>query len=82
MCRIAGIISNKEHYQDLHDNVAAMCTIMAHGGPDDEGISSEQQNGFVFGHRRLALIDLSEAGHQPMYYKEVSVESRTQKVRL
>ncbi len=73
MCRIAGIISNKENYQDLHENVAAMCTMMAHGGPDDEGLSNEQQNGFVFGHRRLALIDLSEAGHQPMYYKDASI---------
>ncbi|HTM99048.1 MAG TPA: asparagine synthase (glutamine-hydrolyzing) [Pedobacter sp.] len=73
MCRIAGIISNKDNYQDLHDNVKAMCNIMSHGGPDDEGITTAAQSGFVFGHRRLALIDLSEAGHQPMYYKDVSI---------
>lgn len=73
MCRIAGIISNTDHYQDLHHNVQAMCKIMAHGGPDDEGISNAEQSGFVFGHRRLALIDLSEAGHQPMHYKNLSI---------
>jgi asparagine synthase (glutamine-hydrolysing) len=73
MCRIAGIISNKEKYNSLHHNVRAMCDIMAHGGPDDEGISNADQNGFVFGHRRLALIDLSEAGHQPMRYQDLSI---------
>jgi asparagine synthase (glutamine-hydrolysing) len=73
MCRIAGIISKKEVYQSLQQQVAAMCNVMAHGGPDDEGISSAEQKGFVFGHRRLALIDLSEAGHQPMHYKELSI---------
>src|SRR3569832_1781696 len=40
---------------------------MAHRGPDDEGIwcSSEQRVGL--GHRRLAIIDLSPLGHQPMW---------------
>ncbi|MES2417973.1 MAG: asparagine synthase (glutamine-hydrolyzing) [Bacteroidota bacterium] len=69
MCRIAGIISNKENQQRLYHNVKAMCNAMAHGGPDDEGISSDDYTGFVFGHRRLALIDLSPTGHQPMKYR-------------
>lgn len=73
MCRIAGIISNKDSYLSLQENVQAMCKVMAHGGPDDEGISDEYEKGFVFGHRRLALIDLSEAGHQPMYYQDLII---------
>lgn len=42
---------------------------LAHRGPDDQDvvqILSVEQEGVVFGHRRLAVIDLSEAGHQPM----------------
>lgn len=41
---------------------------MKHGGPDDEGIYGDPENGLVLGHRRLSLIDLSECGHQPMGY--------------
>jgi len=40
---------------------------MAHGGPDDEGFYANEGDGIVMGHRRLALIDLSANGHQPMY---------------
>ena len=50
-----------------------MAATMLHRGPDDEGISNNEHNDFVFGHRRLALIDLSEAGHQPMYYQNLSI---------
>lgn len=71
MCRIAGIISNKDSNELLRDRVQAMCNRMAHGGPDDEGISVNP--GFVFGHRRLSLIDLSPGGHQPMYYQNLII---------
>jgi asparagine synthase (glutamine-hydrolysing) len=44
-----------------------MTAALAHRGPDDEGIEvlSNEPN-VVFGHRRLAIIDTSRAGHQPM----------------
>jgi asparagine synthase (glutamine-hydrolysing) len=48
--------------------VKEMCTIMKHGGPDDEGIYCDRENHLVLGHRRLSLIDLSDNGHQPMSY--------------
>lgn len=48
-----------------------MCRSMAHGGPDDEGLFVEGCVGF--GHRRLSIIDLSSAGHQPM----VSMDGET-----
>ena len=67
MCRIAGII-NKNQATQLLNNVKLMCTIMAHGGPDDEGFFYLEDEGLAFGHRRLAIIDLSTAGHQPMHY--------------
>jgi asparagine synthase (glutamine-hydrolysing) len=39
---------------------------MKHGGPDGEGIYVDEVLPLAFGHRRLSLLDLSEAGHQPM----------------
>ncbi|WP_316797824.1 asparagine synthase (glutamine-hydrolyzing) [Pedobacter frigidisoli] len=68
MCRIAGIIDRLGNTAQLRKEVKAMCDIMAHGGPDGEGFYSDEANGLAFGHRRLALIDLSPTGHQPMSY--------------
>jgi asparagine synthase (glutamine-hydrolysing) len=48
--------------------VKQMCNSQKHGGPDDEGFYTNQENKLVLGHRRLSLIDLSEGGHQPMSY--------------
>ena len=47
-----------------------MCDKLKHGGPDDEGFYTDAENHLVLGHRRLALIDLSPGGHQPMSYQE------------
>ena len=68
MCRIAGIIDRKQKAEQLERNVQAMCDGMQHGGPDGEGFYSVPAVGLQFGHRRLALIDLSPAGQQPMFY--------------
>jgi len=43
-----------------------MCHVLEHGGPDDEGIFCDNGASLAFGHRRLAIIDLSQNGHQPM----------------
>ena len=66
MCRIAGIISNRTKTEELNQKVKAMCLVLQHGGPDDEGVFSNQEGNVVFGHRRLSFIDLSKNGHQPM----------------
>ena len=66
MCRIAGVASGKLHQEEMRKKVSVMCTAQKHGGPDDEGIFSDVQHKVVFGHRRLAIIDLSSKGHQPM----------------
>lgn len=66
MCRIAGIAS----FEDTAGNdrgVRAMIASLAHGGPDDEGVY--QQGNLTLGHRRLSIIDLSSAGHQPMIHR-------------
>jgi asparagine synthase (glutamine-hydrolysing) len=39
---------------------------LAHRGPDDAGVWSDPSAGVTLGHRRLAIVDLSAAGHQPM----------------
>src|ERR1700748_218113 len=46
--------------------VEAMHRPIAHGGPDDSGTFVDAAAGIALGHRRLSIIDLSPAGHQPM----------------
>lgn len=64
MCRIAGIVNPSS--SNLKEEIISMRDAMKHGGPDDEGIYVDEENKLALGHRRLALIDLSPGGHQPM----------------
>lgn len=67
MCGIAGIIEYSAAEPSIHQALLKkMSDVIAHRGPDDEGhwISPERRVGFAF--RRLAIIDLSANGHQPM----------------
>ncbi len=66
MCRIAAIIS--KHTSDLTDQMVQMTDAMKHGGPDGEGLYLNESLGLALGHRRLSIIDITEAGHQPMSY--------------
>ncbi|MEO8763018.1 MAG: asparagine synthetase B, partial [Ginsengibacter sp.] len=54
----------------IENMVAQMCDLQKHGGPDDSGMYSCAESNLVLGHRRLALIDLSPGGHQPMFYQQ------------
>lgn len=69
MCRIAGIIDKNQNTTQIQKDIKAMCDAMAHGGPDGEGFFYDEGMGLGFGHRRLALIDLSPTGSQPMKNK-------------
>jgi asparagine synthase (glutamine-hydrolysing) len=66
MCRIAGIFAPNLAPETLQHEVIAMRDAMHRGGPDGVGQWTNAERGLSFGHRRLALLDLSEAGHQPM----------------
>jgi asparagine synthase (glutamine-hydrolysing) len=68
MCRIAGVVNKYLPVTSLEVIVKEMCQLLKHGGPDGEGIYANAENNMVLGHRRLALIDLSNNGHQPMPY--------------
>ena len=63
MCGVAGIVGFEECAPTL-EALEAMTTAMAHRGPDDSGVYVDGPVGFGF--RRLAIIDLSAAGHQAM----------------
>lgn len=67
MCGISGIIKNLISDKDIYD-VNKMNEQLSHRGPDFESIKSDKN--YVFGHRRLAILDLSEKGSQPMKSKD------------
>jgi len=53
--------------------VLAMRDSIAHRGPDDGGLWQSEDGRVVLGHRRLAIVDLSPAGHQPMSNEDGAV---------
>lgn len=65
MCGIAGIVDKSG--QEISESILKKMTdAVAHRGPDGEGFFLE--NNIGLGHRRLSIIDLSNAGKQPMEY--------------
>ena len=67
MCGIAGVLVPTGHSRErLERDASAMADCMAHRGPDDHGLWSDVEAGIALTHRRLSIVDLSPAGHQPM----------------
>lgn len=50
----------------MHDVIQRMTASIFHRGPDDCGVWIDENAGVALGHRRLSIVDLSPAGHQPM----------------
>ncbi len=69
MCGISGFIDLS--LQTSSDKLQAIADSMAdtlrHRGPDDRGTWVDERAGIALGHRRLSIVDLSTAGHQPMH---------------
>ena len=68
MCGIAGVLSSNKQLVSL-DRLKRMTDAIRHRGPDGEGQWINEAGIVGFGHRRLSIIDLTEAGAQPMHFK-------------
>ena len=66
MCGISVIINKNNAAVELRE-IKTITDIVSHRGPDGEGFLLE--NNFALGHRRLAIIDISADGDQPMWYE-------------
>ncbi len=74
MCGIVGIIDFNKNRVD-EEIFSSMIDSLYHRGPDDKGmVWFDTEAGKVWlGHRRLSIIDLSELGHQPMQFENLSI---------
>lgn len=68
MCGISGVIYKNKNKKDYQVEVKKMNKLIHHRGPDDNGLYINEN--FAFGHTRLSILDLSNAGHQPMVYND------------
>ena len=66
MCGIVGFLTHHSN-DDYILSVQQMADALQHRGPDDSGTWLDQEWGVALGHRRLAILDLSPTGHQPMH---------------
>jgi len=67
MCGISGLFtSSTAGSERIDERVQLMNSQLVHRGPDDDGQWADPPSGIALGFRRLAILDLSMAGHQPM----------------
>ncbi len=67
MCGIAGLLNSRgSSAAELGTLTGAMTASLAHRGPDADGVWIDGERGIGLGHRRLAIVDLTHAGAQPM----------------
>jgi asparagine synthase (glutamine-hydrolysing) len=68
MCGLTGFLwKNSSSTFDAQNQLKAMTNSILHRGPDDEGFWIDKPSRIAIGHRRLSVLDLSSAGHQPMH---------------
>lgn len=72
MCGIVGFVYKNQNSLCNIEVISRMTESLVHRGPDSQGIFIDQSSRIALGHRRLAIVDLTSAGAQPM----VSVSSR------
>ena len=66
MCGIVGFHDKKRTLETGKKLVRQMADTLSHRGPDQYGYWANENQGLYFGHRRLSIIDLSNAGNQPI----------------
>ena len=68
MCGLSGFIDSHRSFNDdaMHALIKKMTRELIHRGPDDEGYWCDVSNHMALGFRRLAIIETSQVGHQPM----------------
>lgn len=66
MCGIVGLFRSSVATDSFQSELMGMISTLDHRGPDDHGSWIDSKLGVGLGHRRLAVIDLSPLGHQPM----------------
>jgi len=66
MCGIAGYLGPEDNREAMAEIVEGMTRTIVHRGPDDGGLWIEERGRVALGNRRLAIVDLSPEGHQPM----------------
>jgi asparagine synthase (glutamine-hydrolysing) len=73
MCGIAGLLGTSDDFAVDEELVTTMRELIHHRGPDDGGSWHSPEHRVALAHRRLSIIDLSEAGHQPMSNEDGTV---------
>lgn len=66
MCGITGYLCSNRLTEQDEEILRRMTRTLSHRGPDDEGLWTDPRAGIGIGFRRLAILDLSPAGRQPM----------------
>ncbi|OOZ73868.1 asparagine synthase (glutamine-hydrolyzing) [Solemya velum gill symbiont] len=66
MCGFAGFIDPGRSAGEMKALASSMGDTIVHRGPDDAGAWVDEESGIALAHRRLSVVDLSAAGHQPM----------------
>src|SRR5262245_62603805 len=67
MCGIAGFLGSAGPAGQDAAVVRRMADLLRHRGPDDDGVWADLEAGIALSQRRLSIVDLSPAGHQPMF---------------
>ena len=73
MCGIAGLYNYGGSERDERPDLCRVRDTMAHRGPDASGLYQSPDRRVVLGHRRLSIVDLSDAGRQPMSNEDGSI---------
>lgn len=66
MCGIAGIWNNKKSSNEMYTCLHSTISVIKHRGPDDGDVWFDENVRLGLAHRRLSIIELTKAGHQPM----------------